>query len=317
LLLTLVQQPNVLLLDEPTNDLDLDTLRALEDFLDDWPGIVITVSHDRSFLDRVTDELLALDGRGGAAWVRGGVAAWLAAREASSGPMPAQNAKAKPAAPSVPAAPAAPRPKPAGGRSPSTVRRQLGQAERDLAAQAEEGIRVGEGSGSARADVAVVESWKKGFPPVWRPQHAEGGSPVEVTEPHIIEEEAPDRWIEIRAISGALVTVIELVSPSNKRDGRAGYLAKRESYRFGGVNVVEIDLLRRSDPLTQIPASWRQQWTEQGRRLDHEVAVWRASVSRIEAYPISLRERLPTLRVPLRPTDPDVPLPLQLVGLQL
>ncbi|HEX2785409.1 MAG TPA: ABC-F family ATP-binding cassette domain-containing protein, partial [Ilumatobacteraceae bacterium] len=58
LLLTLVPQPNVLLLDEPTNDLDLDTLRALEDFLDDWPGIVVTVSHDRAFLDRVTDELL-------------------------------------------------------------------------------------------------------------------------------------------------------------------------------------------------------------------------------------------------------------------
>jgi ATP-binding cassette subfamily F protein uup len=126
LLLTLVQQPNVLLLDEPTNDLDLDTLRALEAFLDDWPGIVITVSHDRSFLDRVTDELFALDGRGGADWIRGGVAAWLAQREATP-------VSAKPVANAKPVAAAVQRAKPVAGRSPSTVRRQLGQAERDLA----------------------------------------------------------------------------------------------------------------------------------------------------------------------------------------
>ncbi len=136
LLLTLVQQPNVLLLDEPTNDLDLDTLRALEDFLDDWPGIVITVSHDRSFLDRVTDELFALDGRGGAAWVRGGVAAWLQQRQTpAAAPKASSGAGAKAAA--KPVATAAPRPKQTGGRSPSTVRRQLGQAERDLAAATE------------------------------------------------------------------------------------------------------------------------------------------------------------------------------------
>jgi ABC transport system ATP-binding/permease protein len=127
LLLTLVQQPNVLLLDEPTNDLDLDTLRALEDFLDDWPGIVITVSHDRSFLDRVTDELFALDGRGGAAWIRGGVAAWLQQREQPTPPT------GKPASKQSPASAPTLRAKPMSGRSPSTVRRQLGQAERDLA----------------------------------------------------------------------------------------------------------------------------------------------------------------------------------------
>jgi len=141
LLLTLTEQPNVLLLDEPTNDLDLDTLRALEDFLDDWPGIVVAVSHDRSFLDRVTDELLALDGQGGAEWIRGGVATWLAAHQAtsnlpqqagrSSGGTSSGQSKAPSAAPVISHAPAA---KPASNRSPSTVRRMLGQAERDLAA---------------------------------------------------------------------------------------------------------------------------------------------------------------------------------------
>ncbi len=136
LLLTLTEQPNVLLLDEPTNDLDLDTLRALEDFLDDWPGIVVTVSHDRSFLDRVTDELLALDGRGGAEWVRGGVAAWLAAHQATGNvPQQAGKSAGQSRAPSAPAVISrAPVAKPATNRSPSTVRRQLGQAERDLAA---------------------------------------------------------------------------------------------------------------------------------------------------------------------------------------
>ncbi len=133
LLLILVQQPNVLLLDEPTNDLDLDTLRALEDFLDDWPGIVVTVSHDRSFLDRVTDELLALDGKGGARWIRGGVAVWLAEHQAQSS-VPQQTGRAgqSTAAPRADTAPRAA--KPATTKSVSTVRRLLDKAEKELAA---------------------------------------------------------------------------------------------------------------------------------------------------------------------------------------
>ncbi|ALX48995.1 ABC-F family ATP-binding cassette domain-containing protein [Lentibacillus amyloliquefaciens] len=54
----LMQEPNVLLLDEPTNDLDTQTLGVLEDYLDQFPGVVITVSHDRYFLDRVVDHML-------------------------------------------------------------------------------------------------------------------------------------------------------------------------------------------------------------------------------------------------------------------
>jgi ATP-binding cassette subfamily F protein uup len=128
LLLTLVDQPNVLMLDEPTNDLDLDTLRALEDFLDDWPGIVVVVSHDRSFLDRTVTEVLALDGDGGAHLVRGGVAGWLAERAARTA-KPAAMTGAAPTAPKQPVA----RPARQGGRSPSTLRRLISEAERTLA----------------------------------------------------------------------------------------------------------------------------------------------------------------------------------------
>ncbi|GAA5029217.1 ABC-F family ATP-binding cassette domain-containing protein [Microbacterium fluvii] len=60
LLLILLDQPNVLILDEPTNDLDTDMLAALEDLLDTWPGTLLVVSHDRYFLERVTDQQFAI-----------------------------------------------------------------------------------------------------------------------------------------------------------------------------------------------------------------------------------------------------------------
>ena len=63
LLLILLDQPNVLILDEPTNDLDTDMLAALEDLLDSWPGTLIVVSHDRYFLERVTDQQYAILGQ--------------------------------------------------------------------------------------------------------------------------------------------------------------------------------------------------------------------------------------------------------------
>lgn len=64
LLRILMEEPNVLLLDEPTNDLDTQTLTVLEDYLEDFPGVVITVSHDRYFLDKVAEQLLVLKGDG-------------------------------------------------------------------------------------------------------------------------------------------------------------------------------------------------------------------------------------------------------------
>ena len=75
----LLAEPNVLLLDEPTNDLDIETLTELEDLMDGWPGSVVVVSHDRYFLERVTDHVLALvDGQ--LAYLPGGVDEYLSRR---------------------------------------------------------------------------------------------------------------------------------------------------------------------------------------------------------------------------------------------
>jgi ABC transport system ATP-binding/permease protein len=82
LLRLLMAEPNVLLLDEPTNDLDIDTLTALEDLLDGFPGTVLVVSHDRYFVDRVCDSVVALMGNGSLAALPGGVEEYLARRAA-------------------------------------------------------------------------------------------------------------------------------------------------------------------------------------------------------------------------------------------
>ena len=80
LLKLLLTEPNVLLLDEPTNDLDIDTLNVLEDFLDSWPGTLVVVSHDRYFLERVTDSTWALLGDGQVSMLPRGVDEYLERR---------------------------------------------------------------------------------------------------------------------------------------------------------------------------------------------------------------------------------------------
>lgn len=82
LLRLLMAEPNVLVLDEPTNDLDIDTLTALEDLLDGFPGTVLVVSHDRYFVDRVCDTVVALLGDGSLAQLPGGVEEYLRRRAA-------------------------------------------------------------------------------------------------------------------------------------------------------------------------------------------------------------------------------------------
>ncbi|MGL4173842.1 MAG: ABC-F family ATP-binding cassette domain-containing protein [Actinomycetota bacterium] len=100
LLLVLLDQPNCLILDEPTNDLDTDMLSALEDLLDSWPGTLIVVSHDRYFLERVTDQQYAiLDGR--LRHLPGGVDEYLRLRviEKESGTQPRSARKSPPGVP--------------------------------------------------------------------------------------------------------------------------------------------------------------------------------------------------------------------------
>ena len=85
LLRILIDEPNVLFLDEPTNDLDVDTLTELEDLLDGWPGSLVLVSHDRYFLERVTDHVVALLGDGDLSFLPGGVDEYLRRRSAGAG----------------------------------------------------------------------------------------------------------------------------------------------------------------------------------------------------------------------------------------
>ena len=101
----LMSEPNVLLLDEPTNDLDIETLTALEDLLDHWPGTLLIVSHDRYFVERVADNVFALDALGGLSHLPGGIDQYLAevtapaATTSTPGPAPSSGATPASAAP--------------------------------------------------------------------------------------------------------------------------------------------------------------------------------------------------------------------------
>ncbi len=111
----LMAEPNVLLLDEPTNDLDIETLTALEDLLDRWPGTLVIVSHDRYFVERVCDDVHGLTGDGAIRHLPGGIDQYLASRAAAEQPAPG---------------PAAVRPPPGAGGAARTARKELQRLER-------------------------------------------------------------------------------------------------------------------------------------------------------------------------------------------
>jgi ATP-binding cassette subfamily F protein uup len=121
----LMTEPNVLLLDEPTNDLDIETLTELEDLLDGWPGTLVVVSHDRYFLERVTEHAVALLGDGKLSFLGGGVDEYLdRVRSARRAPPPPSRSAGSPAAGSAAAGSQA--------AAERTARKELQRLERQL-----------------------------------------------------------------------------------------------------------------------------------------------------------------------------------------
>jgi ATP-binding cassette subfamily F protein uup len=134
LLRILMAEPNVLVLDEPTNDLDVDTLSALEDLLDSWPGTLLVVSHDRYLVERVADSVMALFGDGSLTHLPGGIAQYLE-RKAALLAAAAASAPASQAGAASPASPARAASSPGGGADPvrrRELRKNLQRLERQL-----------------------------------------------------------------------------------------------------------------------------------------------------------------------------------------
>jgi ATP-binding cassette subfamily F protein uup len=153
----LMAGPNVLLLDEPTNDLDIDTLTALEDLLDAWPGTLVVVSHDRYFVERVVDDVYALNSHGGLDHLPGGMEQYLAQRREEAEALAAAAAASRRTAdaPGVPTGGAAVRAAAKEARAAAKEVRRLERAveaqtarERELeaamAASATDHVRLGE-----------------------------------------------------------------------------------------------------------------------------------------------------------------------------
>jgi ATP-binding cassette subfamily F protein uup len=173
LLRLLMAEPNVLLLDEPTNDLDIDTLTQLEDLLDSFPGTVLVVSHDRYFVDRVCDSVVALMGDGSLAALPGGVEEYLEIRAAGGAPLPTAAAGLAPApsgpVPTAPAGPSAAEVRAARKEAARLERRleKLGAEEErlhaELAAAATDHARVMELDGRLRELLAEKDEVETGW----------------------------------------------------------------------------------------------------------------------------------------------------------
>jgi ATP-binding cassette subfamily F protein uup len=164
----LMGEPNVLLLDEPTNDLDIDTLTALEDLLDGWPGTLVVVSHDRYFIERVCDNVFALTPRGEIRHLPAGIDQYLKELADPSGPA------------AGPVRPAAERRTPGAGGQARALRKELAGLEREIE-------RAGERAADLQEQMAAAAT-----------DHMRLGELTGELECLIAEREAlEERWLEI------------------------------------------------------------------------------------------------------------------------
>jgi len=152
LLLMLLAEPNVLLLDEPTNDLDIETLTELEDLMDGWPGSIVVVSHDRYFLERVTDHVLAIvDGQ--LAFLPGGIEEYLELRERAAA---VPGSRKEPAAADVDTP--TPRPGPSSAARQRAGQKELTRLERQIARLTDAEARLSEALAENASDyVRLIE----------------------------------------------------------------------------------------------------------------------------------------------------------------
>lgn len=175
LLRQLIGGPNLLLLDEPTNDLDLQTLGVLENYLDDFPGAVIAVSHDRYFLDRVAQRTLAFEGAGKIVEYPGGYSYYVEYRPAAA---PAEKPK--------PTQKPAPATKPAGPRKLSgKEKRELAQLEQQISDWEAERDRIGAELNSSGEDYTRYTALA-----------------AEIAQLEAQIERAMERWSELAELAG-------------------------------------------------------------------------------------------------------------------
>lgn len=182
---------------------------------------------------------------------------------------------------------------------------------KDLRARVEERVVIA-GLGRTRSaypDVRVIENRRRSGRPTSGTARAVVAEPVVIDLP---DEPETQTFVEIRdtTTDGRVVTVLEVLSASNKRpgDSQEQYLRKQVELLQGGVSLVEIDLLRQGDWIVAVP----REALEPRLQTPYRVVVrrgWRPRQA--DYYPIALAQRLPRVQVPLRPTDADVPLDLQ------